>query len=189
MNNQLVIILLISTIFLTTVETIKIEESNQDDDLSVTTTSSPSSSGQSSNETAISSPLRSVPTINEGPTNKNPISDMSEPDSLMSLDSSIDDEAESSDLSLSDDFLFQDGDTDKEGSSSFKIPQDAVEFMDYFDDLVSKVKGGLEKVFEKYLPVLFEMSSSIILSPDCTYDVVRILLALREMKPWAIKCK
>ena len=59
--------------------------------------------------------------------------------------------------------------------------------MDYFDDLVSKVKGGLEKVFNRYLPTLFEMSSTIVLSPDCTYDVVRILLALREMKPWAIK--
>lgn len=101
------------------------------------------------------------------------------------------DESESDDTDLSDDFLFKDDSDDDNsiGGSSFKIPQDAVEFMDYFDDLVTKVKGGLEKIFNKYLPALFEMSSTIVLSPDCTYDVVRILLALREMKPWAIKCK
>ena len=76
-----------------------------------------------------------------------------------------------------------------EEEPTFKIPQDAVEFMDYFDDLIKTVRRNLEDILEKYLPQLFEMSSSVVLSPDCTYDVVRVLLALREMKPWAIKCK
>ena len=78
--------------------------------------------------------------------------------------------------------------TDDEDSTPFKIPQDAVEFMDYFEGLVKKIQTSLDGVFDQYLPQLFEMSSSVVLSPDCTYDIVRVLLALREMKPWAIKC-
>ena len=71
----------------------------------------------------------------------------------------------------------------------FRIPQDAVEFMDYFDSLIRRVQNSLETVFEQYLPQLFEMSSTVHLTPECTYDIVRVLLALREMKPWAIKRK
>lgn len=81
-----------------------------------------------------------------------------------------------------------DEETDDEDSTPFKIPQDAVEFMDYFEGLVKKIQTSLDGVFDQYLPQLFEMSSSVVLSPDCTYDIVRVLLALREMKPWAIKC-
>lgn len=89
----------------------------------------------------------------------------------------------------SDDDLSGLEDDEDEVEPPFRVPQDAVEFMDYFDDLMKTVRRNLEEVFEKYLPQLFEMSSSVVLSPDCTYDVVRVLLALREMKPWAIKCK
>ena len=77
--------------------------------------------------------------------------------------------------------------TNEDEEENFKIPQDAGEFMDYFDDLVRRVKSTLEGVFNQYWPQLFEMSSSVVLSPQCTYDVVRVLIALREMKPWAIK--
>ena len=77
--------------------------------------------------------------------------------------------------------------SDAEEEEVFKIPQDAVEFMDYFDDLVRRVKVSLEGVFNQYWPQLFEMSSSVVLSPECTYDVVRVLMALRAMRPWAIK--
>ena len=71
----------------------------------------------------------------------------------------------------------------------FKAPQDALEFMDYFEGLLKKVQTSLDGVFDQYLPQLFEMSSSVTLSSDCTYDIVRVILALREMKPWAIKRK
>jgi hypothetical protein len=81
--------------------------------------------------------------------------------------------------------------TEEEGEDTapFKAPQDALEFMDYFEGLLKKVQTSLDGVFDQYLPQLFEMSSSVNLSPDCTYDIVRVVLALREMKPWAIKCE
>lgn len=76
-----------------------------------------------------------------------------------------------------------------ETTTPFQPPRDPVEFMDYFEDMVKMFRGHLEEVFETYMPRIFEISSSVVLSPDCTYDVVRVLMALREMKPWAVKRK
>jgi hypothetical protein len=80
-------------------------------------------------------------------------------------------------------------DYENEDEVSFKEPQDPAEFMDYFEDLMQRTRVRLEEVFEQYMPQLIQMSSSVALSPDCTYDAVRILFGLRKLKPWAIKSK
>lgn len=77
----------------------------------------------------------------------------------------------------------------EEPESSFKVPSDPMEFMDYFEELIKTFRGKVDDIFEEYMPRVFEMSSTVILSSDCTFDMVRFLFALREMKPWAVKCK
>jgi len=86
-----------------------------------------------------------------------------------------------------DDAIDDDNDDEEDDSTQFSVPQDAMEFMDYFDNLLKRIQSSLDGVFDQYLPQLFEMSSSLVLSSDCTYDIVRVMLAIREMKPWAIK--
>ncbi|RWS15297.1 Nose resistant to fluoxetine protein 6-like protein, partial [Dinothrombium tinctorium] len=68
-----------------------------------------------------------------------------------------------------------------------KAPRDATEFMDYIEELIKSTKGKLEELLETHLPRLLRMSTSITLSPRCTYDMVRVLFGIRELKPWAIK--
>ncbi|CAG2107209.1 unnamed protein product [Medioppia subpectinata] len=79
-------------------------------------------------------------------------------------------------------------DTDEDGDEvSFKEPQNPSEFMDYFEDFMQRTKVKLEELFEQYMPQLIQMSSTVTLSPDCTFDAVRILFGLRKLQPWAIK--
>jgi hypothetical protein len=80
-------------------------------------------------------------------------------------------------------------DYENEDEVSFKEPENPAEFMDYFEDLMQRTRVRLEEIFEQYMPQLIQMSSSVTLSPDCTYDAVRILFGLRKLKPWAIKSK
>lgn len=74
-------------------------------------------------------------------------------------------------------------------NSSFKPPQNPAEFMDYFEDLMKGAQNRLEEVFTQYMPQFLEMSSSVALSPDCTFDVIRVIFGIRQLKPWAIKSK
>ncbi|RWS29241.1 nose resistant to fluoxetine protein 6-like protein [Leptotrombidium deliense] len=70
-----------------------------------------------------------------------------------------------------------------------KAPKDASEFMDYIEEMIKGTKSKLEEMLEKHLPRILQMSTSVTLSPRCTHDLLRVLFGLREMKPWAIKCK
>lgn len=74
-----------------------------------------------------------------------------------------------------------------EDLEDFKVPQNPKEFMDYFEDVMQRTRVRLEELFEQYMPQLIQMSSTVTLSPDCTFDAIRILFGLRKLKPWAIK--
>ena len=74
-----------------------------------------------------------------------------------------------------------------EEETTFREPQNPKEFMDYFEDLMKRTRVRLEQLFEQYMPQLIQMSSSVTLSPDCTFDAIRILFGLRKLQPWAIK--
>lgn len=77
----------------------------------------------------------------------------------------------------------------EEEERTFVPPQDPAEFMDYYEELMLKTRERLAEIFEQYMPQLLQMSSSFTLSSNCTFDAIRILFGLRQLKPWAIKSK
>ena len=97
-----------------------------------------------------------------------------------------DDESEENETLLNYDETSHTDSIDKE---LFYHPQNPDEFMDYYEELMLMTKERLEQIFEQYMPQLLRMGSSVTLSTDCTYDTIKILLGLRQLKPWAIKSK
>ena len=89
----------------------------------------------------------------------------------------------------SDNELGEDESDESKGDvlEDFVEPQNPKEFMDYFEDLMQRTRVRLEELFEQYMPQLIQMSSTVTLSPSCTFDAIRILFGLRTLKPWAIK--
>lgn len=46
-----------------------------------------------------------------------------------------------------------------------------------------------EDLLKKLMPRIVEMSHDLDVSPQCTVDIMKVIVGLREQKPWAIKCK
>ncbi|KAI1289380.1 Nose resistant to fluoxetine protein 6 [Halotydeus destructor] len=91
-----------------------------------------------------------------------------------------------SDLTTISDYV-DDYENSDDTSEPFKVPQNPTEFMIYFEELLTSVRTTVDNVFEKYMPMVFQLSSRVVMSPECTMDLLRTLIGVREMKPWALR--
>lgn len=69
----------------------------------------------------------------------------------------------------------------------FEPPQNVSQYMDYIESLFHDLRHQISDLFEPHLPQLIRSSQMVQLSGSCSYDMLRMALALRQFEPWALK--
>ncbi|KAG9509518.1 Nose resistant to fluoxetine protein 6, partial [Fragariocoptes setiger] len=71
--------------------------------------------------------------------------------------------------------------------ADFEVPKNVSQFMDYIERLFHDLKHQIMDLFEPHMPQLIRRSSMVSLSGACSYDMLRLVLGLRQFQPWALK--
>lgn len=90
-----------------------------------------------------------------------------------------------SDEGLSDDSEAQDD--NKDFKQDFDPPQNVSQYMDYIERLFHDLRHQITDLFEPHIPQLIRTSQMVQLSGSCSYDMLRMALALRQFEPWALR--
>lgn len=72
-------------------------------------------------------------------------------------------------------------------STSFEAPQNISQYMDYIEHLMHDLRHRISDLFEPHIPRLMRTSQMVEVSGSCSYDMLRMALALRQFEPWALK--
>lgn len=70
---------------------------------------------------------------------------------------------------------------------AFEPPQNISQYMDYIEGLFHDLRHQITDLFEPHIPQLIRTSQMVQLSNPCSYDMLRMALALRQFEPWALK--
>lgn len=89
------------------------------------------------------------------------------------------------DEELSDDSEAQDD--NKDFKQDFDPPQNVSQYMDYIERLFHDLRHQITDLFEPHIPQLIRTSQMVQLSGSCSYDMLRMALALRQFEPWALR--
>lgn len=69
----------------------------------------------------------------------------------------------------------------------FSPPQNVSQYMDYIERLFHDLRHQITDLFEPHIPRLIRTSQMVQLSGSCSYDMLRMALALRQFEPWALR--
>lgn len=89
-----------------------------------------------------------------------------------------------SDDDTSDDYTHDDN---KDLKREFEPPQNVSQYMDYIEQLFINLRHQITDLFEPHIPQLIRTSQMVQLSGSCSYDMLRMALALRQFEPWALR--
>lgn len=84
----------------------------------------------------------------------------------------------------------EDDDSPMEASGHTKpleLPQNVSQYMDYIEQLFHDLRHQITDLFEPHIPQLIRTSQMVELSGPCSYDMLRMALALRQFEPWALR--
>lgn len=76
---------------------------------------------------------------------------------------------------------------EEEAPPSFNMPQNISQYMDYIETLFHDLRHQITDLFEPHLPQLIRTSQMVSLSSACSYDMLRLALALRQFESWALR--
>lgn len=88
---------------------------------------------------------------------------------------------------LQDDNQDQTGGFATAANTPFEPPQNISQYMDYIEKLFHDLRHQIAHLFEPHLPQLIRTSQMVELSSSCSYDMLRMALALRQFEPWALR--
>lgn len=108
----------------------------------------------------------------------------SEPTSIEEATTVMDEPEDSS--NASEENTSEPGSTDSH-LSPFEAPQNVSQYMDYIERLFHDLRHQITDLFEPHLPQLIRSSQMVKLSGTCSYDMLRMALALRQFEPWALR--
>lgn len=86
-----------------------------------------------------------------------------------------------------DDNATHEDDTTNNARSTFEPPQNVSQYMDYIETLFHDLRHQITDLFEPHIPQLIRTSQMVQLSNSCSYDMLRMALALRQFEPWALR--
>lgn len=75
----------------------------------------------------------------------------------------------------------------RENEQPFSPPQNVSQYMDYIERLFHDLRHQITDLFEPHIPRLIRTSQMVQLSSSCSYDMLRVALALRQFEPWALR--
>lgn len=78
-------------------------------------------------------------------------------------------------------------DASRDAKHSFNPPQNVSQYMDYIERLFHDLRHQITDLFEPHIPQLIRTSQLVQLSGSCSYDMLRLALALRQFEPWALR--
>lgn len=78
-------------------------------------------------------------------------------------------------------------DTKESVEQPFNPPQNVSQYMDYIERLFHDLRHQITDLFEPHIPQLIRTSQMVQLSSSCSYDMLRMALALRQFEPWALR--
>lgn len=110
----------------------------------------------------------------------------SEP-SLTATEEPASDEADESDVTTTNDDDAADGNHKDPTKRPFEPPQNVSQYMDYIESLFHDLRHQITDLFEPHIPQLIRTSQMVQLSNSCSYDMLRMALALRQFEPWALR--
>lgn len=70
---------------------------------------------------------------------------------------------------------------------AFEPPKNVSQYMDYIERLFHDLRHQITDLFEPHIPQLIRTSQMVELSGSCSYDMLRMALALRQFEPWALR--
>lgn len=125
-------------------------------------------------------PTSPVPADVSVVTTEEPTSSTSPTKSSESPESDDEDEAsEGNEESDQDDF--------KDKTKQFEPPKNISQYMDYIETLFHDLRHQITDLFEPHIPQLIRTSQMVQLSSSCSYDMLKLALALRQFEPWALR--
>lgn len=134
-----------------------------------TTTSAPSSTSEfSENSTSITETISDIPTTVIPTTPEEVIDEEVGPEEV--------EDDENSSLN-----------NNKEEENNFEPPKNVSQYMDYIERLFHDLRHQITDLFEPHIPQLIRTSQMVQLSSSCSYDMLKLALALRQFEPWALK--
>lgn len=80
-----------------------------------------------------------------------------------------------------------DQDDSRDISKQFEPPKNISQYMDYIETLFHDLRHQITDLFEPHIPQLIRTSQMVQLSGSCSYDMLRLALALRQFEPWALR--
>ena len=78
-------------------------------------------------------------------------------------------------------------DNSNRNNLTFEPPQNISQYMDYIERLFHDLRHQITDLFEPHIPKLIRTSQMVELSNSCSYDMLRMALALRQFEPWALR--
>lgn len=75
----------------------------------------------------------------------------------------------------------------KDNVKPFEHPKNISQYMDYIETLFHDLRHQITDLFEPHIPQLIRTSQQVQLSSSCSYDMLRLALALRQFEPWALR--
>lgn len=75
----------------------------------------------------------------------------------------------------------------KDNVKPFEPPKNISQYMDYIETLFHDLRHQITDLFEPHIPQLIRTSQQVQLSGSCSYDMLRLALALRQFEPWALR--
>lgn len=167
---------------------------------SPTTTTRPSTSENATQGTSISATTSSDTHSSQPTASPTPDSNLSNQNSPTTTIPTItsfklnDSSADSTEEGGGDDDEEADDETDsgrllpnEQAKGSFEPPQNISQYMDYIEKLFHDLRHQITHLFEPHLPQLIRTSQMVELTSSCSYDMLRMALALRQFEPWALR--
>lgn len=108
-------------------------------------------------------------------------------DNLTALKIEHDNASELNDSDAEEDAAEPEEEVDKASAHPFEPPQNVSQYMDYIERLFHDLRHQITSFFEPHIPQLIRTSQMVQLSSSCSYDMLRMALALRQFAPWALR--